>query len=147
MVYIYIYIVPFFSTLKHYLPSTQAPLQLVKLQACGNLVTRRREGRQMAKERLEVATQWWEALRRLGATVPTEAWWLGEGGKLQCEETELKTRGVDKFMFLKQRKGGGGGEVWRRLLLVKGTVIWYCNCGFLRCFRMGYTITHICSDS
>lgn len=147
MVYIYIYIVPFFSPLKHYLPSTQAPLQLVKLQACGNLVTRRREGRQMAKERLEVATQWWEALRRLGATVPTEAWWLGEGGKLQCEETELKTRGVDKFMFLKQRKGGGGGEVWRRLLLVKGTVIWYCNCGFLRCFRMGYTITHICSDS
>ena len=92
----------------------------------------------MAKERLEVATQWWEALRRLGATVPTEAWWLGEN---------LKTRGVLKFMFLKQRKGGGGGEVWRRLLLVKGTVIWYCNCGFLRCFRMGYTITHICSDS
>lgn len=80
----------------------------MKLQACGNLVTRRREGRQMALERLEVATQWWEALRRLGATVPTEAWWLGEGGKLQCEETGLKTRGVDK-MFASQTKNWGGG--------------------------------------
>ncbi len=50
-------------------------------EACGNLVTRRREGRNLALQRFEVATQWWEALRRLGATVPTEAAGVGLGGK------------------------------------------------------------------
>ena len=53
-------------------------------------MTRRREGRNLALQRFEVATQWWEALRRLGATVPTEAagvvW--GGNGKL---EGEVKT--------------------------------------------------------
>lgn len=58
----------------------------MKLQACGNLVTRRREGRQMALERLEVATQWWEALRRLGATVPTEAWVVGGVGNFNVRK-------------------------------------------------------------
>lgn len=42
-------------------------------EACGNLVSRRRQGSQIALQRLEVAARWWEALRRLGSKLNTQA--------------------------------------------------------------------------
>ena len=73
----------------------------------------------MALERLEVATQWWEALRRLGATVPTEAWWLGVGF---WEEP-----------FAQVDWAGWVG----RLFWFKGAVIWFSLWFFQRLYRDG----------
>eukprot|EP00435_Cladocopium_sp_Y103_P028250 s493_g7.t1 len=42
-------------------------------EACGNLVSRRRQGSAIALERLEVAARWGEALRRLGSKLNTQA--------------------------------------------------------------------------
>lgn len=56
-----------------YIPTITHEVRWKLRQACGNLVSRRRQGSQIALQRLEVAARWWEALRRLGSKLNTQA--------------------------------------------------------------------------